>query len=615
LFYAVVLYGIIGLVLGVVSGMGVAVLGPLLGLRDPGAWTLGFLGVFLTLGGTILVRTVDRVVYLEQGLTGIGLAVVAGVGAVVVLVGIWILPILMTRTPLKVLLQPKGTVTLWLGLVVLAAVFSFAPGGPNPHGKQRPDRTQDPRLRTRPNVLVVLVDSLRADHLGAYASWPADHTPHLDALAAEGVVFEQAYAASSWTRASTASILTSMLPGSHRTLSRSAVLPADVYTVAELLQEQGWVTGGLPNSIDVTRTFNFQQGFDYFRYLAPDDLFGATESASQLAMYAVVRDLRARLLPEGLRVTDYYQPAQVVLEHAMGFIEAQGEDRWFLMVHLMEPHGPYFRQPVDGTGHARGREATDPAEVRALYAAEVAALDVQLGRFLAQLGPARRADTLVVVTADHGEELQDHGADWHGTTLYDEVLHVPLIVRLPQGQHGGVRAPWQVRTLDLAPTLAAQLGFPPSPRWQGVDLFDRSFREGQDRLAREALQLQAVADGVEGAEPPLIREPGIHPEDRPVIAQADFAGNRLSAIRAGGWKYIKAESGGSRDRESEELFHVSADLQERTNLAGGAGVVQARLDQQLSEGLATAAASAASSRDPELDAAASERMRALGTPD
>jgi len=199
--------------------------------------------------------------------------------------------------------------------------------------------------------------------------------------------------------------------------------------------------------------------------------------------------------------------------------------------------------------------------------------------------------------------------------LYDEVLHVPLIVRLPQGRHAGVRAPWQVRALDLAPTLAAQLGFPPAQGWQGVDLFDRSFREGQERLAREALQAQAVADGVEGAEPPPIREPGIHPEDRPVIAQADFAGNRLSAIRAGGWKYVKAEPGGSRDLEPEELFHVSVDHQERTNLAGGAGVVQARLDQQLSEALAAAAGRAASSRDPDLDAAASERMRALGTPD
>jgi len=616
LFYAVVLYGAIGLALGVGAGVVVAAVGLVVRLGDPGAWTLGFLVVFLSLGGVIAVRVVDRVVFLEQGLSPLGQGVLTALGLAVALPGAWILPILMTRTPLKVLLGAKGTATLWTGLVLMSAVFSFAPGGPHPHGQLRPDRSQDPRIRARPNVLIVLVDSLRADHLGAYGTWPQDHTPAMDALAAESVVFEQAYAASSWTRASTATLLTSMLPGSHRTLSKSAVLPSDVYTLAEALQEQGWVTGGLPNSIHLARSFNFQQGFDYFRYLAPDYLYGATESASQLAMYATVRELRARLMPSGLRVSDYYQPAAVVLDHARHFIEAQGDDRWLLFVHLMEPHGPYFQHPLDGVarGPGSGDQGTSD-QAAAAYAGEVAALDAELGAFLQDLRSQGWDDTLVILTADHGEELQDHGAQGHGTSLYDELLHVPLIVKLPQALHAGERVPWQVRSLDVAPTVAAALGFPSSPQWQGADLFDRTYREGQDRLRREQAQALAVAQGIEGAVPPLVREPGVSPEDRPVVAQADFEGHRLTAIRAGGWKYVKALDGGSRALEPEELYHVSVDPQERTNLAGGAGVVQARLDQELAEALALAAARAASGRDPELDQAASERMRALGTPD
>ncbi len=612
LFYAVVLYGLIGLGLGALSGLAVGLLGLVVTLSDAASWTLGYLGVGLGLGGAVVWRVVDRVVFLEQGVSPAGVAVLLGIGLGALWLGLWLLPIFVTRTPLKVVLRPKGTAALWAGLVVLAAVFSFAPGGEHPHGMLRPDRSQDPRLGTRPNVLVVLVDSLRADHVGALGDWPADHTPTLDRWAGEGVVFEQAYAASSWTRSSVASVLTSSLPSSHRTTDRSAVLPADTLTLAELLQEQGWITGALPNSIDLTRTFNFQQGFDYFRYLAPDYLFGATESASQLAMYAVVRELRARLLPRGLRVTDYYQPAEVVLGHARDFIAAQGDDRWLLVVHLMEPHAPYFRRPLDGTGHTL-RQGTDTAGLREAYAGEVHALDAALGSFWEGLSPARRRDTLVVVLGDHGEELGDHGEQGHGASLYDEVLHVPLILRLPGGRDGGHRAPWQVRTLDLAPTVTGALGFPPSPRWQGTDLLDPSYREGQERLAQEQAAVEAVARGEPDAVPPPIREPGVHPEDRPVVAELGQGGHRLTAIRAGGWKYIKAEGGGPREREPEELFHTSVDLAERTNLAGGAGVVQARLDQELEKALAHAQAHAASGRDPALDEAAEERMRALGT--
>jgi arylsulfatase A-like enzyme len=588
-------------------------------LGDAGSWTLSFLGVLLSLGGVVLVHVVDRVAFQEGGISVTGQVVLALLGTSAFLVGIWILPILMTRTPLKILLRPKGTAVLWTGVVMLGAVFSFAPVGPHPDGRMRPTRGQDPSLRTRPNVLLVLVDSLRADHVGTMAQWPADHTPALDALAAEGVVFEQAYAAASWTRSSGASIFSSLLPASHRTDGKASILPAEVYTIAELLQDQGWVTGGFPNSIHLSRSFNFQQGFDYYRYLAPNYLFGGSESASQLAMYSVVRALRARMVSDGLQVCDYYQSAESALGEARNFISAQGEDRWFLFVHLMEPHDPYFSRPLDGTGFARAENHSPEPEgltaMRAAYAAEISAMDRELGLFFGWMSRHQWDDTLVLVTSDHGEEFQDHGGWWHGVTLYDEQLHVPLIIKMPHGRYSGSRAPWQVRTIDLAPTVAAAVGVPIPPQWQGLDLFDRSFNEGQSRLTAEAAMAAAVFRGDVGARPPPIREPRVHPEDRVLVAQEDFEGNRISAIRAGGWKYIRAVPDGPRGLEAEELFHVSVDLAERTNLAGGAGVVQARLDQLLTSTLALAAADAAAGRDPALHEAASQRLQVLGYSD
>ena len=219
---------------------------------------------------------------------------------------------MLTQTPFKILQTLRGALAAYGGLVVLTAVFSFSPEGNSRAASMAPEREQSEALAERPNILLIMVDTLRADHLGSYG-FPDPISPRMDDLAADGVVFERAYAAASWTRASTASLFTSMPPSGHTCDVKVAMLPDEVTTIAELLQDQGYITAGLPNNINVTRSFNFHQGFDFFEYQAPEYIAGATESSSQLSMYNVVRKIRDRLTGGKKRVEDYYQPADVVL--------------------------------------------------------------------------------------------------------------------------------------------------------------------------------------------------------------------------------------------------------------------------------------------------------------
>ena len=236
-----------------------------------------------------------------------------------------------------------------------------------------------------------------------------------------------------------------MTPSAHSCDVKVAMLPDDVTTIAEVLQEQGYVTGGLPNNINVTRSFDFQQGFDWFQYQAPAYIAGATESSSQLSMYNVVRKIRDRLTDGRKRIEDYYQPADVVLGTLRNSSRRIKNSVGLAFVYLMEPHDPYFERPFTGKGVGRAEMEFPPKEleasIRKAYQQEITHMDGDLGRFFRWLKSEGLYDnTTIVITSDHGEEFLEHGGWWHGTTLYDEQLHVPLIVKLPNSQWAGTRA-------------------------------------------------------------------------------------------------------------------------------------------------------------------------------
>jgi len=625
LLYSVVLYGILGLCGGTGIGVGLAMLALIGRARtDHRAWALGFLGIFCGLGLVITKYVVNKSVYMERGVPLSGLVTLLAVFGVLGLLGLWLSRILLVQTPLKVLLKPRGTVGMYALMLMLAGVFSFSSDTTSRSGVLAPDREQAPGLMRRPNFLLIMVDTLRADHLGTYG-FEGNVSPEMDGLAADGVVFEKAFTSASWTRASTASLFTGMVPSSHSCDIKVAMLPDDVTTIAEVLKGQGYVTSGLPNNINVTRSFNFQQGFDWFDYQAPEYIAGATETASQLSMYNVVRKLRDRFNDGKKNIEDYYQPADVVLGNAKSFIEANQGKRWFSWVHLMEPHDPYFERPFNGQGVGRAEMEKPPASleqaIRKAYVQEIGWMDKELGKFFAWMKESGRYDnTVIIITSDHGEEFLEHGGWWHGTTLYDEQLHVPLIVKMPKSKWAGTRVPWQVRQLDTPATMAVLAGAPVPLEWQGDDLFEEDFHLAHAVLtAKEEPTPPPVAVEGEGAvaeAPPAPKGPTpkelTSKRERIVLSEENFEGNVLSSVRAEGWKYIRANEDNPRNLSKEELFDLVSDPRETTNRVGKNGRRQAEMSELLRTQIEAALKVKVASQTAEISADDCEKMRALG---
>lgn len=339
-----------------------------------------------------------------------------------------------------------------------------------------------PAAAPSPSVLLISIDTLRADHLGSYG-YHRPTSPVLDLLAGEGVRFSSAFSASSWTLPSHMSLLTSRYPQEHGAEREAQGLRPGVVTLAEVLSDGGVRTGAVVSWFYVSARYGFDRGFDDFMELLP---------ASE--------DLGA------------YRKAEGVVDRAIDWLGGQSEAQpFFLFVHLFDPHMDYSPPPpydttfragdvgkVDGTYaglepyikglHPEGQRLA-PAEreaVVALYDGEIRYADAQVGRLLQALSNlSLDGNTMVILTSDHGEEFDDHGSmEGHQWTLYDEVLHVPLIIRTPAGPEGEV-VDSLVETLDVAPTILEYLGFPTPAEFQGHSLWPLMSGEAGDahRLA------------------------------------------------------------------------------------------------------------------------------------
>jgi arylsulfatase A-like enzyme len=619
LLYGAVLYGLIGAGMGVGLGVLLAIAGRWLRIDAARGWVLSFFAIVSAFGFVILRYVLNKAWYAEEGVpltTTLGIA--AGLG-VTSLIGIWLGSRLLARTPLRALPRPAGTVFTWGGGIVLAFLFSRAPA-PGAVGQLAPHHPQDATFAQKPDVVLILIDTTRADALGVYGA-PPDASPSIDAFAKDAVVFDQHITSASWTRASTASLFSSLSPSSHATETKNAALPGMVVTLAELMQSHGYATGGLPNNANVTGAQGFDQGFDWFPY-EPEYPLGASESTYALSMYSVARKAWAHV-DKKKRVEDYYMPAEKQFAKAEKFIDANGKDRFFLFVHLMEPHDPYFTHPYNGEAYGRAEYPNpDPTlkdHLHDLYRGEVKHADEEVGKFLAELkAKGLYDDAMVIVTADHGEEFFEHGGFWHGTTLYDEQIHVPLIVKLPHNERAGTRVPWQVRQIDVAPTIAEMAGFEPDQTWQGTNLFDDHFDEDLARMSPPPPD-DDPADATAGATAPAWVAPtwANHPGSREALSEQDFEGYLLKSLRADGHKVIEARrlpAGNPRKMPDQSAFDLMADPSEQQNLATGdhvpewKGAMNARLQTLVDDKMSKrvqAEGSAESSAD-------CERLKQLG---
>jgi arylsulfatase A-like enzyme len=307
-----------------------------------------------------------------------------------------------------------------------------------------------------PLVVIYLVDTLRADHTGVYG-YERPTTPELDAFAADAVVFEQAIMHSSWTKPSVASILTSLLPGQHGAVQLRDPLPESRVTLAQRLDARGWATGAaIANSVIYAPESAFDRGFDSFVGLHTED------------------DRRSKLVD-----------ADVVVDAALAWERSRRGLPTFLYVHTMDPHVPYgppppfdrMFEPHPTEDHPARDPRTDYLEpldrerMIAQYDGEIAYGDREFGRFLRALKDAGvYDDALILFTADHGEEFLDHGRWLHGRSVFDELIRVPLVLKLPGNRHAGRRVTSQVQGVDVVPTVLDILGISLPPELGGEPL-------------------------------------------------------------------------------------------------------------------------------------------------
>lgn len=327
-----------------------------------------------------------------------------------------------------------------------------------------PTACREPAPR-RPNVLIYVIDTLRADGLASYGN-PLASTPNLDALAGQGVLFEHAYANASWTRASVATLLTGLLPWHHGAESRDDRLPELARTLAEVFAEQGYATALVSANPNVGRVFGFHQAFD------------------------ALSELFARSKPGLVQGRELVTPSDVVTRDAVAWL--RGAPRpFFLVVLAIDPHFPYRPPPrhdparqhatsgpaastQDGEVGTATRTPESERRARELYQGEVAFNDESFGALVAAMQELGIwDDTLVVVTADHGEEFWEYGLGGHGKTLSEEVLRVPLIIRDPQNAAlpPGTRVDRRISLVDLVPTLLGLVGITPPENLDGTDWF------------------------------------------------------------------------------------------------------------------------------------------------
>lgn len=373
-----------------------------------------------------------------------------------------------------------------------------------------------------PNVLVVLVDTLRADRLPFYG-YPVDTAPFLTSWAARSVVFERAWATSSWTAPATASVFTGVYPDQHGVVLGMQVfkhmqkveteielngIPDELETLPEFMHARGYRTFGLADNLNIDRQLGFAAGFERF------DCFQA-QGSEQVAA----------------RVGEWSAEIRAVRP-------------WFVYLHFMDPHAPYEqRAPYYRSPEVQDQGALDSAA----YDSEIRFLDQQVEQVFAELGVD--ADTLIVFLADHGEEFGDHGRRGHEPQLYSELTHIPFFVHLPGVPPRREREP--ISQIDLLPTLRDLLGAPPAEQDAGLSL--RALLERSQPLGERTL----------------------------FGMRSDRASTLRSAI-AGEHKYIVREYDQRLDRPPvRELYDLVDDPREKTNLIERETVLGAELEARL----------------------------------
>jgi arylsulfatase A-like enzyme/uncharacterized membrane protein YbhN (UPF0104 family) len=480
----------------------------------------------------------------EQALSIVDNLIVLGITAALIALGVFVGSLLAGWVKNSRLVGTAIGVGCYLAIVVIGFAGSLVmkPTEVNP-ASVNPDSATN-----GPNVFLIAVDTLRADYLKAFNAAARPETPNVSKLADDSVVFQNTIAQSSWTKASFGTIFSGMYPEAHTATGKVSALPNEVTTIAETFQSGGYLTQGYSNNPNITSTFNYNQGFENYTDLKPNLMLGATPSCEKLVLYDILRKVAqkvsARLFGGRINITDFYQPADSVTDTALAWLDSdqrQPERPFFLFMHYMDPHDPFRDPDKPGKGYARvqlGNPKTDDlkeAFIRS-YSYEIEFMDEHLGRFIDSLKDrGLYDDALIVFTADHGEEFFEHGGWWHGFSLYEEQIAVPLMIKLPNSEITGLNTDL-ARHVDIAPTLAELADLTPSEQWQGKPLISAS------------LDFQNA-------------------DTTHVHSHLNFEGTILRSLRTDSNKLITADGDNERNFAPVEFYDLTVDPGEQNNLA------------------------------------------------
>ena len=435
-----------------------------------------------------------------------------------------------------------------------------------------PIRTGGAGVGDKTSVLLVTIDTLRADSLGAYGHTGA-RTPVLDALAKRGTLFREAVAHSAYTGPSHGSILTGLLPSTHGFQVNYQGFVGEHRTLADRLRDEGYMTLAFPSAWTTTAA-GLPDSFEYV-----DSELRQHPWLPQAAYEVILLRPVARIL-ERLHTWPIYRPAGATSARAARLLQRLDSQPFFAWVHYFDPHLPYAPPPelvaeaapeqveVSGrwyvlSAHERRdliRSEAKMQRMRALYDAEVHYVDRELAAVIDAAERAAAGRLLIVVTSDHGEPFGEHGR-YYERDLYDPTLRVPLLIIPPKGREAGVaQVSAQVRSIDIAPTIMEYLGL----TWSGP----------LDGQSLQPLMSGATQEGPPEAISVYVPEP-------------DMFRAPAKSVRTREWKLIKREAGFvSRDtwaQASSELYDLAQDPGELRDLAADQPEQQQRLSAHLAD--------------------------------
>jgi arylsulfatase A-like enzyme/tetratricopeptide (TPR) repeat protein len=400
----------------------------------------------------------------------------------------------------------------------------------------------------KPNIILFTLDTTRADHIACYG-YPDVRTPNLDALAARGVLFEQAAASSPLTLPSHSSIMTGMYPTYHGVrVNGNNGLSEEQTTIAEVLSGRGYQTGAFIGSFVLDGRWGLKQGFQCY-----DDPF-------DLKKYKHV-DLGA-----------IQRPGNQVMDAALAWLDGAKANPFFAWIHLYDPHAPYEPpEPYHSEYNSRGRVG--------LYDGEIAFMDEQIGRCVSWLQKnGLDKNTVLILIGDHGEGLGSHGEGTHGYFIYEYAVHIPLIVVTPFEKLRGLRIPSQVRAVDVFPTLLEMAKIKAPSKTQGRSLLPLIFHPQKKE--------ESYAYGESMA-------PNIQ-----------FGWSALRSLRTTHYKYI--------DAPKAELYDLIPDAAEQTNLIQQYPDLVRSMKGELDRLVAETSQGAPTPQAANLDKDTMERLTALG---